>query len=56
MLKIFYSNYDLRTICEKHLNLKNLPEIKTNNILINLQSVNDIKHIFMKKKITQIKK
>ena len=39
------TNYDLRTICEKHLNLKNLPEIETNNILINLQSVNDIKHI-----------
>ena len=39
------TNYDLRTICEKHLNLKNLPEIETNNILINLNSVNDIKHI-----------
>ena len=39
------TNYDLRTICEKHLNLKNLPEIETNNILINLQSVDDIKHI-----------
>ena len=25
------TNYDLRTICEKHLNLKNLPEIETNN-------------------------
>ena len=39
------TNYDLRTICEKHLNLKNLPEIETNNILINLQSINDIKNI-----------
>ena len=39
------TNYDLRTICEKHLNLKNLPEIETTNILINLNSVNDIKHI-----------
>ena len=39
------TNYDLRTICEKHLNLKNLPEIETNNILINLNSINDIKHI-----------
>jgi len=39
------TNYDLRTICEKHLNLKNLPEIEPTNILINLSSVNDIKHI-----------
>ena len=39
------TNYDLRTICEKHLNLKNLPEIETNNILMNLSSVDDIKHI-----------
>ena len=39
------TNYDLRTICEKHLNLKNLPEIEPTNILINLNSVNDIKHI-----------
>ena len=39
------TNYDLRTICEKHLNLKNLPEIETNNILMNLQNVDDIKHI-----------
>ena len=36
---------NLRTICEKHLNLKNLPEIEPTNILINLSSVNDIKHI-----------
>ena len=39
------TNYDLRTICEKHLNLKKLPEIETTNILINLNSINDIKHI-----------
>jgi len=39
------ANYDFRTICEKHLNLKNLPEIEPTNILINLSSVNDIKHI-----------
>ena len=39
------TNYDLRTICEKHLNLKNLPEIEINNILMNLTSINDIKHI-----------
>ena len=39
------TNYDLRTICEKHLNLKNLPEIEPTNILINLNSVDDIKHI-----------
>ena len=39
------ANYDLRTICEKHLNLTNLSEIEPTNILINLSSVNDIKHI-----------
>ena len=39
------TNYDLRTICEKHLNLKSLPEIETNNILINISNVDDIKHI-----------
>ena len=39
------TNYDLRTICESHLILKNLPEIEPTNILINLSSVNDIKHI-----------
>ena len=39
------TNYDLRTICEKHLNLKNLPEIETTNTLINLNNVNDIAHI-----------
>ena len=39
------TNYDLRAICEKHLNLKNLPKIEPTNILINLTSVNDIKHI-----------
>jgi DNA polymerase alpha subunit A len=39
------TNYELRTICEKYLNLKNLNEIESTNILINLNSVNDIKHI-----------
>ena len=39
------TNYDLRTICEKHLNLKNLPEIEATNILINLNNVNEIKTI-----------
>ena len=39
------TNYDLRTICEKHLNLKNLPEIEPTNILINLSGLNDIKQI-----------
>ena len=39
------TNYDLRTICEKYLNLKNLPEIEATNILVNLNSVDDIKHI-----------
>ena len=39
------TNYELRTICEKHLKLKNLPEIETTNILANLNSINDVKHI-----------
>ena len=39
------TNYELRTIYEKNLNLKNLPEIESTNILFNLNSVNDIKHI-----------
>ena len=39
------TNYDLRTIFEKHFNLKILPEVEPTNILINLNSVNDIKHI-----------
>ena len=39
------TNYDLRTICEKHLNLANLPEIEPTNILSNLNSVNDVKQI-----------
>ena len=39
------ANYDLRNICENHLNLKILPEIEPINILSNLSSVNDIKHI-----------
>jgi len=39
------TNYDLRTICEKHLKLKTLPEIEPTNILINLASVEDIKRI-----------
>ena len=39
------TNYDLRTICEKHLNLKKIPEIETTNVLINITSVNDVKHI-----------
>ena len=39
------TNYDLRTICEKHLKLKNLPEIEATNVLINLNNVNEIKTI-----------
>ena len=39
------TNYELRTICEKHLNLKNLPEIETTNILLNINSINDVNHI-----------
>ena len=39
------TNYDLRTICEKYLNLKNLPEIEATNVLANLSSVDDIKQI-----------
>ena len=39
------TNYDLRTICENHLNLPKLEEIEVSNILYNLTGVENIKKI-----------
>ena len=39
------TNYDLRTLCENHLNLPKLEEIEVSNILYNLTGIENIKKI-----------